>query len=123
MKRVELDSVEFDAIVVGKSKFRNKTPLYDLLRMACYPLTKQEGEAKHRVQLWLEINNNIIDIIEQEQRGVSDITAVDIGLAKCYFLLCNHESEDYEYLIEDYGQDEIHSVKVKLSMFEFVTNG
>ena len=87
---------------------------YDLIRMACYPLTLSEGNTERNVTLTTRINGSVIDIAEQRQLNVTNEANIDAGLAAYYFLLQHHEPEELDLLIED-GEENAGIVEVELS--------
>jgi len=78
----------------------------DILKMACYPLSKQNGNETSWVKLTVKVNDEFYDTVEQRQYDVEDFSAIDLDLAKFHFLL-NHAEE----FMENIEQDELHEYR------------
>ncbi|EHA1127164.1 hypothetical protein FG475_18985 [Vibrio navarrensis] len=87
---------------------------YELIRMACYPLTLSEGKMERTVTLTTRVNGNVVDIAEQRQLNVSNDANIDPNLAAYYFLLQHHEPEELDLLVED-GEENAGIVEIELS--------
>lgn len=108
----KLKHIEFPA-VLENNHYRGSS--FNLLQLACYPLTKQTGHKSVRVQMHVLIDGKINEILEQNQHGISNIRQIDLKLARYYFLLENFGPEDLDDCVVEF--DHPREVTVTLEIY------
>lgn len=118
MIRKLIKEIEFD-VGVRPSKSPSKiVPFsdYEILRMACYPISLHDGDITKVLQLHISYNDQIYDVVEQRQYVLNSLEEIDLNLSKYYCELIGSAADD----IDDSEKDEWIVVKMKIQAYEVI---
>lgn len=116
MNRKLIKDIEFQVGV----RFNHKDGLiksfsaYDVLRMACYPITREDGKEEKILQIHISYDGSIHDICEQRQMVLNSLDVIDLNLCRYYCELIGSAIHD----IDESEKDEWKVVTMKIEAFE-----